>query len=203
MKLTTKELVICSIFASLTAILTQISIPLPAIPLTMQVFAIALSGLILGKRLGFISIIIYVLLGAIGLPVFAQFSGGIGVILGPTGGFIIAFPIMAFIIGYFSEKYKSTMGIAVGMLLSLVVSYIIGTLYFCMVAKSDFITGLTLCVLPFVVADIIKLSLATIVGRSVSKRIKLDYSKKINYCVVTEDKKTCMVIENEKTIEEI
>ena len=55
MKLKTKELVICSIFASLTAILTQISIPLPAVPLTMQVFAVALCGLVLGKRLGFIS----------------------------------------------------------------------------------------------------------------------------------------------------
>ena len=76
MKLKTKELVICSIFASLTAILTQISIPLPAVPLTMQVFAVALCGLVLGKRLGFISQIIYVLLGTIGLPVFAQFSGG-------------------------------------------------------------------------------------------------------------------------------
>ena len=99
MKLKTKELVICSIFASLTAILTQISIPLPAVPLTMQVFAVALCGLVLGKRLGFISQIIYVLLGTIGLPVFAQFSGGIGIILGPTGGFILSFPIIAFIVG--------------------------------------------------------------------------------------------------------
>ena len=106
MKLKTKELVICSIFASLTAILTQISIPLPAVPLTMQVFAVALCGLVLGKRLGFISQIIYVLLGTIGLPVFAQFSGGIGIILGPTGGFILSFPIIAFIVGYFSEKFK-------------------------------------------------------------------------------------------------
>ncbi len=106
MKLKTKELVICSIFASLTAILTQISIPLPAVPLTMQVFAVALCGLVLGKRLGFISQIIYVLLGTIGLPVFAQFSGGIGIILGPTGGFILSFPIIAFVVGYFSEKFK-------------------------------------------------------------------------------------------------
>ena len=141
MKLKTNELVICSIFASLTAILTQISIPLPAVPLTMQVFAVALCGLVLGKRLGFISQIIYVLLGTIGLPVFAQFSGGIGIILGPTGGFILSFPIIAFVVGYFSEKFKST-----------------------------------ICVAPFIIVDIIKLSLATLVGKSILRRVNFGYS---------------------------
>ena len=162
MKLKTKELVICSIFASLTAILTQISIPLPAVPLTMQVFAVALCGLVLGKRLGFISQIIYVLLGTIGLPVFAQFSGGIGII--------------AFIVGYFSEKFKSTIGIMFGMICSLLISYIIGTLQFCIVTNSDFIKGLTICVAPFIIVDIIKLSLATLVGKSILRRVNFGYS---------------------------
>ena len=169
MKLKTKELVICSIFASLTAILTQISIPLPAVPLTMQVFAVALCGLVLGKRLGFISQIIYVLLGTIGLPVFAQFSGGIG-------GFILSFPIIAFIVGYFSEKFKSTIGIMFGMICSLLISYIIGTLQFCIVTNSDFIKGLTICVAPFIIVDIIKLSLATLVGKSILRRVNFGYS---------------------------
>lgn len=176
MKLKTKELVICSIFASLTAILTQISIPLPAVPLTMQVFAVALCGLVLGKRLGFISQIIYVLLGTIGLPVFAQFSGGIGIILGPTGGFILSFPIIAFVVGYFSEKFKSTIGIMFGMICSLLISYIIGTLQFCIVTNSDFIKGFTICVAPFIIVDIIKLSLATLVGKSILRRVNFGYS---------------------------
>ena len=111
MKLSTKELVICSLFSSLTSILTQISIPLPSVPITMQIFAVALCGLVLGKKLGFISQVIYVLLGAIGLPVFTYFRGGVGMILGPTGGFTISFPIVAFVVGYFSEKFKSIKGI--------------------------------------------------------------------------------------------
>ena len=128
MKLTTKQLVICSLFASLTAILTQISIPTSSSTILLcKVFAVALCGLVLGKSLGFISQVIYILLGGIGLPVFAGFSGGLGIILGPTGGFILSFPIIAFVVGYFSEKFKSTLGIMFGMICSLLISYIIGT----------------------------------------------------------------------------
>jgi len=180
MKLNTKELVICSLFSSLTAILTQISIPLPSVPITMQVFAVTLCGVVLGKKLGFISQIIYVLLGAIGLPVFTYFRGGVGMILGPTGGFILSFPIVAFIVGYFSEKFKSKEGIMFGMICSLLVSYIIGTLQFCLVTNSDFFKGLTVCVIPFIVVDIIKLILATFVGRSILKRVNLGYSIKVS-----------------------
>ena len=181
MKLTTNELVICSIFASLTAILTQISIPLPPIPITMQVFAISLCGLVLGKRLGFISISIYVLLGSIGMPVFSHFNGGIGYILGPTGGFILSFPIMVYIVGYFSDKYKSIIGVYIGMIIGLLVSYIIGTIYFCGITNTSFIKGLTLCVVPFIVGDILKITLATVVGNKILKRINLRYVLKKNY----------------------
>lgn len=173
MKLTTNQLIICSLFASLTSILSQISISIPPVPLTMQIFAVALCGLVLGKSLGFISQFIYVLLGSIGLPVFAGFIGGIGIILGPTGGFILSFPIIAFVVGYFFEKFKSTVGIMFGMICSLLISYIIGTFQFCLVTNSDFINSLKICVVPFIVVDIIKLSLAIIVGKSILKRINL------------------------------
>ena len=72
----------------------------------MQVFAIILTGIILGPRLGSITVLIYILLGAIGAPVFVQFKGGFQVLMGPTGGYLIAYPLTAAIIGYFSYKYK-------------------------------------------------------------------------------------------------
>ena len=147
MKLTTNELVICSIFASLTAILTQISIPIPPIPITMQIFAISLCGIVLGKRLGF----------------------------------ILSFPIMVYIVGYFSDKYKSTIGVYIGMIIGLLVSYTIGTIYFCIITNTSFIKGITLCVLPFIIADIFKITLAAVVGNKISKRINLRYTLKKNY----------------------
>lgn len=117
-------------------------------------------------------------LGAIGIPVFAQFSGGVGIILGPTGGFILSFPIIALVVGYFCERFKSTVGIMFGMICSLLISYIIGTLQFCLVTNSDFVKGLTICVVPFIIVDIIKLSLATVVGKSILKRVNFGYSIK-------------------------
>lgn len=175
MKLTTRELIICSIFASLTAILAQISIPLPftTVPLTMQLFAVSLCGFLLGPKMGFVSQLVYVLIGVIGIPVFAQMSGGVGAIVGPTGGFILSFPIVAAIIGYFSKLHKSKYIIFIGMLIGLIVSYIIGTVQFSFIMKVSFMEGLTLCVLPFLAVDLLKLSLATIVGLVVSNKINM------------------------------
>ena len=94
MKRKTLDIVYCGIFATITAILAQISIPLPGgVPLTLQTFAVSLAGILLGSKKGFISILVYVLMGAIGLPVFSGFSAGIGAIVGATGGFILSFPI--------------------------------------------------------------------------------------------------------------
>ena len=151
MKLSTRGLIICAIFASITAILAQISIPLPfsTVPLTMQVFAVTISGIILGAKKGLISQLIYVTLGAIGMPVFAGMSGGMGMVFGYTGGFIISFPIMA-----------------------LVINYSIGTLWYSFVAGVGIVQGFTVCVAPFLIADIIKICLATTIGISVKSRIK-------------------------------
>lgn len=180
MRLSTKELVLSSLFSSITAILAQISIPLLEVSFTMQVFIVSLCGLVLGKRLGFISQIIYILLGTIGLPVFTNFRGGIGMLLGPTGGFILSFPIIAFIVGYFSEKFKSILVVMFGMISSLLISYIIGTIQFCLVTNSDFIKGITVCVVPFIILDIIKLSLSIVVSKGISKRINLKHRMKIS-----------------------
>ena len=79
---------------------------------------------------------------------------------------------------YFSEKFMSTIGIMFGMICSLLISYIIGTLQFCIVTNSDIVKGLTICVIPFIIVDIIKLSLAIVVGKSILKRVNLGYSIK-------------------------
>ena len=175
MKLTTREIIICGLFASITAILAQISIPIPftTVPLTMQVFAVMLCGTLLGPRLGSISQMIYILLGAIGMPVFAQMSGGISAIVGPTGGFILSFPIVTLVVGYFSYKYNTIQLTTIGMLIGLVLSYLIGTLQFALMMNVSMIEGLALCVIPFIVVDLIKIGLAVTLGTNLSKRLSL------------------------------
>ncbi|MGL5329404.1 MAG: biotin transporter BioY [Peptostreptococcaceae bacterium] len=172
--MSTKNLIICSLFASITSILAQISIPFPGgVPLTMQTLAVLLTGVILGSKKGFISQCIYILLGTIGMPVFANFSGGIQSIIGPTGGFILSFPIMAFIIGFICERYNNKFIIFGAMVIGCIVNYIAGTIQFSIVTNLPIIASFLRCVAPFILMDIIKITLSTIIG------IKLTQNKSI------------------------
>ena len=90
----TKNLTLVSLMAAVTVIMAQIAIPMPAgIPMTLQTLAVTLAGVILGSKRGAISMLVYLLLGAVGLPVFSGFRGGFAMFVGPTGGFLISFPI--------------------------------------------------------------------------------------------------------------
>lgn len=161
----TRDLVICSLFAAITAILAQISIPFPGgVPLTMQTLAVSLAAILLGSKKGFISLFIYTLLGAIGLPVFAQFSGGIQIILGPTGGFILSFPLMAFVIGLICERYNNKLIIFTAMILGSIINYAIGTVQFSFIMHTSLISAFIACVAPFILTGLVKAFLATIIG---------------------------------------
>lgn len=96
----TKDMVLIGMFAAVLAVISQISLPMPSgVPITIQLFGIALVGAVLGSKRGFLSTFIYILLGTVGLPVFANFRGGLSVLLGTTGGYIVAWLIMVFLCG--------------------------------------------------------------------------------------------------------
>lgn len=98
--ISTKELVLTGIFAAVLAVISQISIPMPTgVPITIQIFGVALVSTVLGSRLGFLATLVYILLGAVGLPIFANFHGGINSLFDFTGGYIWAWPLMALLCG--------------------------------------------------------------------------------------------------------
>lgn len=97
--------VLCALFAAFCAVCSQLTIPIQPVPITLGTFAVLLAGGFLGSRYGLMSIVIYLLLGAAGVPVFSMMRSGISVIMGPAGGFIIGFAVMAFVTGLISEKY--------------------------------------------------------------------------------------------------
>lgn len=173
MKLSTRQIILCGLFAALISILAQISIPLPftTVPFTLQIFGIAITGLILGSKCGFISTLIYLILGAIGIPVFANFAGGISVLFGPTGGFLLGYPLMAFIIGYAKEKFNSNFITSISMILGLAIVYTLGTIMFSFITGNTILQSLIYCVVPFIAVDILKLILAYIIGETVCKRV--------------------------------
>ncbi|PRR80757.1 biotin transporter BioY [Clostridium vincentii] len=173
-RISLRKQILCAIFAAVIAILAQITIPLPftVVPITMQVFAIILTGIILGARLGSFTVLIYILLGAVGAPVFVQFKGGFQTLIGPTGGYLIAYPITAAIIGYFSYKYKKNyLMIFLGGVLGLAVCYSIGTTQLMFVANLTPRAALMAGVIPFVPLDILKLILAIIVGTKIQSKL--------------------------------
>ncbi|MGL5718096.1 MAG: biotin transporter BioY [Paraclostridium sp.] len=161
----TKDLIICSMFAAITCVLAQIAIPFPGgVPLTMQTLAVSLTGIILGAKRGFIAQCIYVLLGAIGMPVFASFAGGLQVVVGPTGGFILSFPIMAYIIGYICERTNNKSLVLLAMILGSIANYAVGTVQFAFITKSTMMQSFIACVAPFIITGIVKAILATVIG---------------------------------------
>ena len=175
-KISVQDICSIAIMTAITVVMAQISIPMPmGVPMTMQTFAITLAGVILGSKKGGLSILVYVLLGAIGVPVFAGFSGGIGVLAGTTGGYIIGFLFSALVM-WAMEKLpgkKSVMQI-VSMIVGLIVCYAFGTAWFMIVySRANGAVGLATvlgwCVIPFIIPDIIKIVLAYGLSRKLRK----------------------------------
>lgn len=170
-KFTTKEMTSMAIMTAVTCIMAQIAIPMPAgVPMTMQTFAITLAGIILGSKAGSISILVYVFLGIIGIPVLANFTGGVQCLVGPTGGFLISFPIMAYISGLAVEQNRRWKFVVL-LIFATVVNYAVGVLVFCFVMKANVIAAIMACVVPFIPTAIIKLIVAGMCGIAIRKRL--------------------------------
>ena len=172
-KLSVQDIVTIGLCTAIIVIMAQISIPMPlGVPMTMQTFAITLTAIILGSKKGAIASLIYVLLGAIGIPVFAGFSGGFDKLVGPTGGFLWSFPIMAFLVGIGAEKYRRSKAAFIAYLcIGTIVNYIVGVAAFCLLTQSPLITGISACVLPFIPTAIIKAILASLIGLQIRERL--------------------------------
>ena len=177
----TTELVYIAVFAALMAVCSWISIPAPAplAPFTLQTFAVFVTLLMLGGRRGFFAILVFILLGAIGAPVFAGFSGGFGVLLGTTGGYIIGFLFSAVVYILFEHFLGSKAWVKLAALvLGLLVCYAFGTAWFMIVytrttAPVGIGSALGWCVLPYLVPDAAKLVLAWSIALAVGKRVRL------------------------------
>jgi biotin transport system substrate-specific component len=164
-KTKTTELTFGAFMTALMCILSQIAVPVPfaAIVFNLGFVGIFLAGAMQKPRSAFLSIFAYVMLGAVGVPVFANFKSGIGAILGPTGGFIIAYPIAAFIIslvcgngGNNSIENKKFARLFIAMLSGGLVCYIIGTLWYMIYAKTSFAAAFAAVAAPFMLPDAIK-----------------------------------------------
>ena len=176
----TGNLVLCALCAAITCILAPLSIPLAGgVPISLATFAVMLAGVLLGGSLGAASQLIYVLLGAVGRPVFAGWTGGLGNVLGMTGGYIIGYIPLAWLTGLIYKKFGSTAGMPariafmiLGMIAGNIALYVLGTAWFMVVTGMTLEASLAACVIPFIPGNFIKMAVVIIIGLPVENAIR-------------------------------
>lgn len=168
--LATRDLCYIGIFTAIIAASAQISIPLPYVSMTLQTLVIPLAGIVLGAKKGVYATVVYILLGAVGLPVFTGFSAGLGTVFGARGGFILSFPLMALTAGIGATKPNKGW-LALWLIIGGFMNYLCGMLMFKVVMSSDMRTAFTTCVLPFIPTAIVKVIIVDLIGLKLKKMI--------------------------------
>ena len=163
----TEKIILCSLFTAIIAVCSWITIPF-AVPFTLQTFAVFAALRTLGGKYGTVSIGVYILLGAVGLPVFSGFKGGVGVLFGVTGGYIFGF-LFSGIFWWLTEKINLKVPDVLKMIIGLVLCYIVGTAWFTAVYAENIsiITAMKWCVIPFFIPDLLKIILAMIISEKI------------------------------------
>ncbi len=168
-----KKLTIIGILAAVICVTAPLSLPLGAIPVSLATFSIYFISCTTGKKYAVAAVIIYILIGTAGLPVFSYFTGGFQKIAGLTGGYIIGYIPCAFIIAALTDKFESKKYIyPVSMICGTAVCYITGTLWYMLQAKCSFLTAVTACIIPFIIGDAVKIIAASCIGTTLRKRLK-------------------------------
>ena len=173
----TMQIAEIALMGAVLCVISPFTIPVPAspVPLSLALFGVYLAAVLLGAKKSALSVLIYLLLGAIGLPVFSGFSGEIGVLLGPTGGYIIGYVLCALVIGLLAERGVHTV---FAMTAGTLVCYCFGTIWFLIIMKGTYtlIQALLVCVVPYLIFDLIKILAAaavTVPVRKIVRRIEM------------------------------
>lgn len=171
----TQNICLIGVVTALICILAPLAVPTPlGIPITLQSLIICLAGILLGPSGGALAVVLYLLLGATGLPVFSQFTGGFQCLIGPTGGFLLSFPLMALICGIgirHCRRFRAFFPLS--LIFANLLNLLVGTGAYCICMRVPFIGGLSACVIPFIPSTIIKIVLTWFLGIKIKKRLTI------------------------------
>ncbi|MGG0719384.1 biotin transporter BioY [Robertmurraya massiliosenegalensis] len=167
-----RSMILTALFAAIIGILAQLTIPLPLVPITGQTLAIGLAATILGSKFGTLSVLLYLIIGSAGVPVFAEFSAGISKLIGPTGGFLIGFIPATFIMGFYLEKLGfSFKNAIIANIIGMIITLFFGTTWLKISAGLSWTAAFTSGFTPFLIVGVIKAVLASWIGILVRKRL--------------------------------
>lgn len=164
-----RKMSFAALFAGLIAIVSQIYLPF-AVPITFQIFIVSLCGFILGAKWGTASVLVYIILGAIGLPVFSGFKGGFGVLFEATGGFIIGFIPLVFLCGITQNINRKTVAMILSMI-GLLICHLWGVIQFSVISNADFVISLLTVSLPYFIKDVILVLSAKVISTHINKKL--------------------------------
>lgn len=173
------DLVFIAMFTALISVCSQISIPLGPVPFTLQTMAVCIAAAMLGWKRGTASILVYLLIGLVGVPVFAGFSGGFSSVVTPSFGYILGFILTAVVVGLSSKIFGNKLvPLIISMAIGIFLCYVVGTIWFMVVYNVtgqyiDLGLALSWCVIPFIIPDIAKIAVAAILVNRLSKIVKL------------------------------
>jgi len=174
-RLSTRHLVLIALMTAITCIFAPLSIPIPVspVPISLTNLVLLISIYILGWKYATFSFLIYLLLGSVGLPVFSGFSGGLGKLAGPTGGYLIGFIFMTMIAGLFVDYFPNNrILIVIGMILATAVAYAFGTAWLAFQLDQSFIAALSIGVIPYLPGDTIKIIISIMIGPLLKSRLR-------------------------------
>ncbi len=172
--ISTAQMTVTALMTAITCILAPMALPIPVspVPISLTNLVIFFMAYILGTKLSVVSYVLYLLLGTVGLPVFSGFSGGVGKLLGPTGGYLIGFIFLAAISGFFVEKFPAKIYMhVIGMILGMAVCYAFGTAWLAGQLGMSFVAGLGVGVIPYLPGDTAKIIIAIIAGPQIRKAV--------------------------------
>jgi len=172
-KTNTKSITLIGLMTAILCILAPFSIPIGVIPISITNFVLFLSIYILGMKRAFICCGLYLLIGICGLPVFSGFSGGVYKFFGPTGGYLIGFLGMVAISGYIIDRFpKNRIFTIFSMIIGMSFCYGVGTIWLCMQMHMTFLQGLYAGVFPFILGDLVKIIIISILGPMLQERLR-------------------------------
>ena len=177
----TMQMAEIALMSAVLCVISPFTIPVPAspVPLSLALFGVYLAAVLLGAKKSALSVFIYLLLGAVGLPVFSGFSGGIGVLAGPTGGYLVGYLLCAVIVGLVTEaairvgKWQFAQGV-LALILGTLTCYLFGTIWFLVIMKGTYTVeqALVVCVVPYLLFDAIKIVAAASIAIPIQRILR-------------------------------
>ena len=171
-KLTTYQMAVTALMAAVMCVLGPLTVPIGAVPLSLENYVICLTAWLLGPKFGTLSVAVYLCIGLIGVPVFSGYGAGLAKIAGPTGGYLVGYLLLALIGGLFIEKSKGNPVVSgIGLVLGDAACYVLGTAWFVFQMQCELGYALSVCVYPFIALDLAKIVVSCVVGALLRKRL--------------------------------